>query len=596
MKILGVSLGHDTNFSLVSDNKIIEIMEVERFFRQKRYKLHALSLDYGRNINGYQYIDLEELDFFLTLIVKSWGSKFDIIAVQNQGRSEEFINFKKIIQRMGIKFYQIVKVDHHLSHAALSFYTSPFFESVILSYDGFGNDGVTIIFHAQKEKGIKYIEYNQIRFGQNYNNLGYMAGIKPDVSGTSSGKTMGLAAYGNMRKEWITYARKYVLDYRKLPYKSMEGLNDYGKGHTINSIGLNEIPELSQYVIEPEGPIISRPDKIKLFFNKRTPKSVIKQLQLPGPEDPITQDLIKTVQAVWTEEVIKILLKNKMLCSNLCIVGGCALNGITNYAIQKKGIFKEIHFVPNPSDCGLSTGAALYVSNNFGKSSFSGNQVYFSPYLGSEIFDKDELFSLKKEYPNKTFYEDQISCILAQLIAKDFIVGVIRGRYEIGPRALGNRSILCNPLNKNMREIINNKVKKREWYRPFAPVVTAEDSQKFFTNSTDIPYMSVICFTRPEYVNLLPSVTHIDGSARVQTIRKEQNPFLYETLKAFEKVKGFPILLNTSFNPKGEPILNFARVGLQMLKETDLDFVLIENTIFCKSENEDFFNNFPLNC
>ena len=193
----------------------------------------------------------------------------------------------------------------------------------------------------------------------------------------------------------------------------------------------------------------------------------------------------------------------------------------------------------------------------------------------------------KKEYPNK-IYEDEseLKKIIAKLINQNFLLGVIRGNYELGPRALGNRSILCNPMNKNMREILNNKVKKREWYRPFAPVCTAEDAKKYFTNLNDIPYMSVICYTKEKYKNLLPSITHVDGSCRLQTINKYQNNFLWSLLKEFEKLSKFPILLNTSFNPGGEPILNYCEVGLQMLKDTDLDFVLIENTLFSKNKDK----------
>ena len=170
--------------------------------------------------------------------------------------------------------------------------------------------------------------------------------------------------------------------------------------------------------------------------------------------------------------------------------------------------------------------------------------------------------------------------VMAKLIHQDLILGYISGGYEVGPRALGHRSILCNPLNPKMREILNDKVKHREWYRPFAPMVTEEDAQKYFTNTAPVPYMSVICNTREEYREKLPSITHVDGSARIQTVNPSQNPFIHGVLKEFEKLSGMPIILNTSYNPAGEPILNFCAVGLKMLDETDLDLVIIENTVF----------------
>ena len=183
---------------------------------------------------------------------------------------------------------------------------------------------------------------------------------------------------------------------------------------------------------------------------------------------------------------------------------------------------------------------------------------------------------------------------IAKIIFHNNIIGVIRGRYEIGPRALGNRSILSNPLNKNMKQILNDKVKHREWFRPFAPVCVYEESKKFFTNQNEILYMSVICDTKKEYQAIMPAITHIDGSARLQTVTKETNIFLWKLIKEFENLSNFPVLLNTSFNPGGEPILNFCEVGLKMLETTNLDYVLIENTIFTDFKNKDKLNEIIL--
>ncbi|HMV29975.1 MAG TPA: carbamoyltransferase C-terminal domain-containing protein, partial [Anaerolineales bacterium] len=297
-----------------------------------------------------------------------------------------------------------------------------------------------------------------------------------------------------------------------------------------------------------------------------------------------------TVQAAWTESVIDLLKPYFGKYENLCVVGGCALNGVTNYEIQQLGVFKATHFVPNPSDCGLSAGAALYVYwNSGGNGTFDGYGEYFSPYLGSEVFDKNDLPALRTQYPNLDLDSELVATILAKLVNLDYMVGVIRGRYEVGPRALGNRSILCNPLNKDMKDIVNKKVKHREWYRPFAPIAISERAADYFTNTSDIPYMSVICYTKPEYQEVLPSITHVDGSSRLQTVGQDAHPFMHRTLKEFEKLTGMPIMLNTSFNPGGEPILNYYAVGLEMLKSTELDFVLIENTLFCKPGREDLF-------
>jgi carbamoyltransferase len=299
------------------------------------------------------------------------------------------------------------------------------------------------------------------------------------------------------------------------------------------------------------------------------------------------------VQHVWTQDVLGILKRFRQLSTNLCLVGGCALNGVTNYAAQQDELFGGMHLLPNPTDCGLSAGAALYACYDLSKAPFTGCDTHVDPFLGATPFDIGELSSLQARFPHRVLDEAVLPTVVAQLIGQDFIVGIIRGRCEAGPRALGNRSILCNSLHPNMKVILNERVKHREWYRPFAPVVTAEDAPRFFTNVSDIPYMSVICHTRPQFRAALSAVTHVDGSARLQTVRQDQHPFLHATLKAFERFSGVPVLLNTSFNPSGEPILNYCAVGLDMLRTTDLDLVVIENILFAKPGNEALLDRLP---
>jgi len=577
MKILGISLGHDSNFTLVEDGVIKSMVEVERFFRQKRYKLSAQTTKPGKIANTYQYTDIADLRLFLNKIKEDWGGSFDAVAVQNQGRKEEHENLLEILKEEGISFKDSLHVDHHLSHASLAYFTSPFKDSLVLSFDGIGNDGKTVFFRANGNE-INYSANIETAFGQSYNNLGYIIDIKPEIDGSTAGKVMGLASYGEIKNEWIPYAREYVLKYKKLKSAKVEGLSSYGKGHRVNDIGLRDIPELKKYTKKRKYPFEIRNFEEKIKFLLGILKDT--ELELPGPEHKDSQDLIATVQHVWTDEVLKLLKIHKKENKNLCVVGGCALNGTTNYEIEKSGLFEKNHFIPNPSDCGLSGGAALYTYYVTYKNNFSGAKEFFSPYLGSLPYDLDEIDSLSKKYPNKKVGDEELPKILAKLISQDLIVGLVRGNYEVGPRALGNRSILCNPLNKKMRDILNDKVKHREWYRPFAPMVTEEDSGKYFTNDNPVPYMSVICDTRKEFREKLPSITHVDGTARIQTVKKSQNPFIYQTLKEFEKITGMPVLLNTSFNPGGEPILNFCKVALEMLDNTDMDLVIIENAIF----------------
>ena len=581
MNILGITLGHDSSVALIVDGVVHGIMEAERYFRQKRYKLHCLTLEPGRHQSGFQYVDVEDFALFLELVSKTWGHTFDVVAVQNQGRKDEYNNTLALLKHNGFVFSEAFHVDHHLSHAALAYYSSPYADSVVLSYDGMGNDGQTVLFHGTNGV-LNYIEQSPLRFGQSYNNLGYILGIQPDVAGSTAGKTMGLSAYGRVRPEWVASARKYVREYVKRPPFDVTSLGNYGKGHQINPVGLEDLPELRSF-LKP----------IKQDFNKgisQTIKNILGQqkyeLRLPGPDNELSQDLAQTVQHAWTTEVITLLANHRDISRNLCVVGGCALNGITNYRIEEEGLFQQCHFVPNPTDCGLSAGAALYAYFQSDVQKFTGAKQFFSPYLGTEAFDLTDLPTLKQSYPHHELPPDDIPHVVARLIYANKLIGIIKGKYEIGPRALGNRSILCNPLHSGMRTLLNEKVKHREWYRPFAPVITAEDVSQYFTTEVDIPYMSVICHTRPEYREQLPSITHVDGSARVQTIRQDHNPWLHRTLKEFEQLSGIPILLNTSFNPGGEPILNFCRVGLEMLTSSELDLVLIDNTLFCKPGQE----------
>ncbi len=577
MKILGISLGHDSNFALIEDGKITHVMEAERYFRQKRYKLSAEHLEAGKFPSTYQYTDIEDLRLFLNLVKKEWGEKFDAVAVQNQGRKQEFENLQIILKEIGITYENIHHIDHHLSHAALSYFTSPFSDSLVLSYDGIGNDGKTVFFQARGNT-LEYLANIPIAFGQSYNNLGYILGINPEIEGTTSGKTMGLTSYGKVREEWLPYAREYVLKYQKFPTAKVGELQQRGLGHRVNDVGLRDIPELKKYLRPREFPF-------ELTTLREKAKSLIglihqDELRLAGPKDKDSQDLAATVQEAWTAEVMRLIKEQQGSNKNLCIVGGCALNGTTNYVIDKSDLFENTHFIPNPSDCGLAGGAALYVYYTLLNNNFIGSQEYYSPYLGSLPYDQDKLEELKSRYPHKEISLEELPRILAKLVSDNLIIGFISGRYEIGPRALGNRSILCNPLNPNMRDTLNDKVKHREWYRPFAPMVTEEDAQKYFTNPRPVPYMSVICDTREEYRDKLPSITHVDGSARIQTINASQHPIIYRALKEFEKLSGMPIFLNTSYNPAGEPILNFCEVGLEMLDKTEMDLVIINNVVF----------------
>jgi carbamoyltransferase len=296
MKILGISLGHDSNFSLIDNGEIISVYEAERYYRQKRYKLQALNPG-EEKISGYQIVKYSDLVETLTYLKNNWGSDFDFIAVQNQGREDEFQRLRLILNKVGIKFKNIENFAHHLSHASLAYFTSPFDKSIIFSYDGAGNDGQTLLFTATGNE-INYFKNFHIRFGQAYNNLGYIMGLKPDVVGSTAGKLMGLTSYGEVREDWKEHCRNYIRNYKKITsiFKNNKKI-DYGKNHKINSIGLNNIREFNSYLYPNF-----------LFSNFFAKLGLIKQhLKLNDLKNKDFQDLCKTFQIVWSEEVIKIL-------------------------------------------------------------------------------------------------------------------------------------------------------------------------------------------------------------------------------------------------------------------------------------------------
>jgi predicted NodU family carbamoyl transferase len=647
LKVLGIHLGHHTAFSIINDGKVESVFEAERFYRQKGYKHHSLTLKPKKVKSGYQYTHIDELRGSLCFCLSQWGLNYDYIAVECQGRKEEFNNLEKLLDELGVKYKDIELINHHLSHACGAYFTSNFKRALILSYDGYGNDGATILFKAEGNK-VSYLKKFDFSLGRAYNNAGYILSVNPEITGQTSGKIMGLSSYGNVRADWVSIIKEHIIKYEKRNSRPVKGLNIFGKGHQINSDFLENIKELKSYVSHSPFWILREPLKLKITtkiwsfiskfkkwmhrpiqglialsngrqknpssFESKLPQvyvshspfwSILKLfgfekiknlkpelikirkriLKFDSVKNKIAQDFMKTFQYAWTELVLDLIEPYKDKFEKICITGGCALNGITNFEIIRKWGTKNVHLVPNPSDCGLSTGAALKVYWERTTNSFQGYQAYFNPYVGMDLFDKDKLEQFKEKNPHRVIHQERYIPLIAKLIYEGKIVGVIDGKCEIGPRALGNRSILCNPLIKNIREILNFKVKHREWFRPFAPVCTYEDAKRFFDLDGEIPYMSVICYTREEFRDKLPSITHVDRSARPQTVTRDQNPFLYDIIKEFEKLSGYPVLLNTSLNPRGEPILNYLQVAIDMIYSTDLDFIAYKNTLFGKSEN-----------
>ena len=537
-KILGIHIGgHDSSFAVINEGRVEEIIEFERVFGEKKYRVFPESIRF---------------DKVLKWAFEEYGLSrdFDAVALHigyfRDGLLE--IAIEKIKKYLPNAHY--LKLNHHLCHASSVYFTSNFNESVILSYDGYGNDGSTITFTAKGNK-IDYIKDWKFRLGTAYRALGSIIGGISSPDNHTAGKTMGLTAYGKVIQKWKTPIKTFIKTY--IPIRDQ--VADWE-------------PSVADGVFYLPG------------FG-----AIIGENTFKGPTDKLAQDFATTFQKCWTEitlDIVKETIRDTGI-SNFCIAGGASLNATTNYYITKLKEVKNTHFIPNPNDCGLAMGAALYYYYSYQNIEWKGYpDKFFSPYKGLPILDADKFNFFIKKY--KGIKLENPTKDLAEYISKGKIVGVLQGLSEIGPRALGNRSFLCDPRQADMKDTLNQKVKGREWYRPFAPVVRECDQKEYFDVSIPVPYMSIIGFVKSLWKDKIPAVTHVDGSARLQTISKEQNEFLWDLLGEFKKITNIGVLLNTSFNGRGKPILDTYKEAFLLLETTELDAVYSNGWLFKKNK------------
>jgi carbamoyltransferase len=266
----------------------------------------------------------------------------------------------------------------------------------------------------------------------------------------------------------------------------------------------------------------------------------------------------------------------------LVIAGGVALNSVANGRLVRESGFKDLYVMPAAGDNGTAIGAAFYVYN-----SLLGNPrgyVHDDPFVGNQ-YSNESIKKLLDEFKITYQYlpDEELEIATAKLLQEGHIIGWFQGRMEIGPRALGNRSILANPTLKNMKDKINAQVKHREPFRPFAPACPIEDTPRFFEQNVADPFMLKVCNVLPDKQAVIPAVTHVDGTARLQTVHKETNPRFYRLLKEFEKLSGVPVLLNTSFNVMGEPIVESPIDAVRCFYTTGLDYLILGNYMISKN-------------
>ena len=447
----------------------------------------------------------------------------DVIYGQEKFFFEKYLNAKKHLCCL-----------HHRAHASGTFYQSPFKEALIFSFDGGGSDGFFNVYTATRPGGVVEIKRHNLDLGFAYMIFGHYIddiSFERDLNIGNlvySGKLMGLCGYGSVKPEWLLQFEHF---YRSKP----DGLN---YKDLIKTLG----------------------DQIGIIFD--TDNRV---------KDQLGRDIAATSQQAFENVFFHAVQPYIDLHPDLpiCVTGGCALNVVLNTKLKHK-VRTDVFVAPNSNDCGIAFGMMMDL--------LKPADAVDITYAGIPILDK---YCLSELIESRWSVPADISTVADKLQAGN-IIGVIRGNSEHGPRALGNRSILCNPSIPNMKDTLNSKVKHREWFRPFAPVVRLEDVSEYFEFEGESRFMSFYAPVRPEWREKLSSITHVDGTARLQTITREQNEWMYDLLTDFKAKTGVGVLLNTSFNVNGKPLLTTYKDALNMLDTTGLDYILTEQFLISK--------------
>ena len=561
--ILGISCGyHDSAASLIKNGEVLGACEEERFTGIKHdfsfptntinwlFKKYNINKDDLESICFYENPDLKINRIEETTKRGGWKNYFKRkTIISNNKKSYKDILSK--LENLKGKDTKLIFHDHHLSHLAYSYYTSPFTESALLSVDGVGEWETTSL--AIGTDGIKKISGLEFphSLGMMYSTLTAFLGFKPNEG---EYKVMGLAPYGD--------AKKYNKQFQKLYTEKLEGgfeldmdyfTYDYSNTHMFN---------------EKLGKVFGFPNRI--------------------PDEPLEQhhkDLAASLQYNY-EKVFFRLLNNLYLktnLDNLCLSGGCAYNGTANGKILEKTKFKNLYIPPAPSDAGSAIGCALNQWYNIDKN--SERKINSNPYLGPN-YTRDEIVHSLDKYDTNIWYEkklyEQITNIVTDEIIEGNVVGWFQGRMEFGARALGNRSILANPRDPQMKSRLNKMIKKREGFRPFAPMVKESLSSEYFDYTDLVPYMNQVVKVKESHGKNLPAITHIDNSARIQTLNKNQNRQMYSILELLHIKNEYPIVINTSFNLKDQTMVLTPEDAIKTFLNCEMDTLVIGQYVIKK--------------
>lgn len=573
MYILGINAYHsDASAAILKDGVLLAAIEEERFTRIKHWSgFPAKAIQFCLEEAG---ITLDQVDHiaigrdpkaklmnkFLFVVkhpavgVKAIGERFKNRR-QINGLDQEFSLHFLGVNRPKLK-QKIHHVEHHRAHLASAFFASSFEEAALLSIDGSGDFTTTMIGVGQGTNidvldsidfphsiGVFYSAFTQYlgfpHYGDEY-------------------KVMGLAPYGkplhvDKLKDIVRLTDDGLFNLN-LAYFSVTSGNviSYGDDHipVVNKLYTNKF-------VEAFGPERKKGEELSQYH----------------------KDLASSVQA-YTEQIIFHLLTglaDRTKLTSLCIAGGVAQNSVANGKITRNTPFTKVYIPSAGHDAGISMGAALYVHNQV--LSLPRIPSIRSAYTGSSYSNEDiEHFLTAEKVSFKRYEDDALFDIVSDALINGGVIGWFNGRAEFGPRALGGRSILADPRRQDAKELLNAKVKRRESFRPFAPSILAEQVDAFFEVNDSVPFMEKVFPIRKDKQHLIPAVTHVDGTGRLQSVEKDTNPRYYNLINAFFKKTGVPILLNTSFN-ENEPIVNSPMEALDCFRRTHMDMLVLENII-----------------
>lgn len=573
MIVLGINAFHaDSSACIVVDGKVIVAIEEERIRRVKHWAgFPNKSILSCLRIANLNYSDIDKIA--INRDPNAHKSEKILFTLKNRPNLKNIfsrIKNRKEIGKVPSLLSQlfnvdtqsvekkVVPVEHHLAHLASTYLTSPFEKSVVLSIDGFG-DFLSTMWAFGEKNNITINDYVSFphSLGMLYQSITQFLGF---WNYGDEYKVMGMAAYGMPVYEKELSELIVCLPGGKFKLGT-KYFNHPDEGVSMEFDGGSPVI----------GPVFSR-NLEDLLGSKRQKNSEVTQRH---------KDIAASLQLKYEKVLFHILghLKNIYPdVSDLCLSGGCAQNSLANGKISSNSDFKNIWIQPAAGDGGGALGAALYVSN----SKYNKKRcVMSSPALGisytnnniKKILDKTDLSSFRKKFFEK---EDKLISYVAELLVKGKVIGFFHGGFEWGPRALGNRSIIVDPRLKNMKDLLNQKIKKRESFRPFAPSVLKEEVINWFEKDEDVPFMTHVFNIKESKRKLIPAVTHEDGTGRLQTVTENFNSRYYQIIKEFFVKTGVPMILNTSFN-ENEPIVNTPEEALSCFLRTKMDVVVLEN-------------------